>query len=47
MISIILNTGEIERVVYILHIQVEATFELEVTYLKNRIIEPCNWKLTI
>ena len=46
MISLILNVGEIERVVCILCIQAEATLELEVTSLKSNITEPYNWRLT-
>ena len=42
MISLILNVREIERVACILHIQVEATLELEVTSFKSNITEPCN-----
>ena len=46
MISLLLNARKIEKVACVLRIQAKATLELEVTYLKSNITEPCNWRLT-
>ena len=45
--SLTLRIGEIRKAAYTSHVLVEVTLELEVTFLRNRTIEPCKRRSAI